>query len=102
MLPHDPTWAGRRATDALNRVRADGARHHKPCCICDGPIDYTLRAPHPQACSVQHLKARSLHPELTWEPGNWAPAHLRCNQQAGTGSPKPAPAPLDVGPTSGW
>lgn len=34
--------------------------------------------------SVQHVKPRSTHPHLTWDPTNWKPAHLRCNQGQGT------------------
>ena len=80
-----PPWGGRRAQDALARVRAEGRRHSSPCVICDGRIDYRLVYPHPMSCSVQHLKARALFPRLTWVASNWAPAHLRCNQEAGTG-----------------
>lgn len=87
-----PEWGGDRAQAALRRVRADGARHNKPCCLCDQPIDYTLRYPHPMSCTVQHVKARSLHPELTWDPTNWSPCHARCNSAAGNGQPKRAAA----------
>ena len=83
--PHDPTWAGRRATDALRRVRADGARHNKPCILCQGEIDYTLKYPHPMSCSVEHVKPRAFHPELTWDFANMAPCHLQCNKRAARG-----------------
>ena len=79
-----PEWAGRRAQDALAKVRAYGEANRLPCCICGQPIDYTLRHPHKQACSVQHVKPRSTHPHLTWEPSNWAPSHLDCNWAQGS------------------
>ena len=106
MSPHDPTWAGRRASDALRRVRADGARHHKPCCLCGGEIDYTLRYPHPMSCSVEHTKQRAFHPELTWDPSNWSPAHLQCNKRAVRGTDRSqtvkVSGQIDLGAVSDW
>ncbi len=81
-----PPWTGRRRADALTFTRRRGARLHLPCSICGQPIDYTLRYPDPRSCSVQHIKSRFLHPELTWDADNWAPAHLDCNQSAGDGT----------------
>jgi 5-methylcytosine-specific restriction endonuclease McrA len=80
---HIPPWSGRRAQDALRRVKAEGRRNNAPCCICDQGIDYSLAYPHPQSCSVQHMRSRKQFPELTWDPSNWAPAHLDCNKAAG-------------------
>ncbi len=100
-----PAWEGRRRADALRRVRADGARHRKPCVLCGKPIDYSLRYPHPQSCTVEHLKPRATHPELTWDPGNHAPAHLVCNQKKighTPAKPKSWTEFIDVGPTSPW
>lgn len=98
---HVPTWGGRRAQRALARVKAAARRANAPCCLCDREIDYTLEYPHPKSCSVQHVKARSLHPELTWDPANWLPCHLQCNKRAGTGQPAPIESESDW-PTSGW
>lgn len=84
--PTIPPWTGRRRADALTLTRRKGARHNTPCCLCGQPIDYQLRYPDPNSCSVQHLKSRILYPELTWDPTNWAPAHLVCNQAAGDGT----------------
>ena len=94
-------WGGRRARAALARVKARGARNQTPCCLCEAPIDYHLEYPDPWSCSVEHVKARVSHPELTWDPANHAPAHLQCNQRA----PKRQPVdstPPDLGVTSGW
>lgn len=88
-------WGGRRSQKALEQMKARGKRNSTPCVICLTPIDYGLEYPDPQSCSVQHLKSRHHHPELTWDPLNWAPAHLCCNQSAGTGDS------LDIGP-SAW
>lgn len=79
-----PEWAGRRAQEALDLVRRHGRANNLPCVICNHPIDYELRNPHKQACTVQHLKARASHPQLTWVPSNWAPAHADCNSSLGT------------------
>lgn len=80
-----PEWAGRRKTQALDRVRSEGSRRKAVCVICSLPIDYSLRYPHPQSCSVQHVKSRRDFPQLTWDPSNWAPAHLDCNLSQGAG-----------------
>jgi 5-methylcytosine-specific restriction endonuclease McrA len=79
-----PAWSGRRRAEALVRVKALGRRASAVCCICQQGIDYSLEYPHPQSCSVQHVKSRKAYPHLTWEPGNWEPAHLDCNKAAGT------------------
>lgn len=80
---HIPEWTGRRRAEALQRVKAEGRRTKAPCVICKQGIDYSLEYPHPQSCSVQHLKSRKLFRHLTWEPSNWGPAHLDCNKAAG-------------------
>ncbi|MEE6295184.1 hypothetical protein [Georgenia wangjunii] len=84
---HIPAWSGRRVTEALRRVKALGRRANAPCHICEQLIDYDLEHPHPESCTVQHLKARSTHPHLIWDPSNWAPAHASCNKSAGVGEP---------------
>jgi 5-methylcytosine-specific restriction endonuclease McrA len=91
-------WSGRRKVEATARVRAEGRRFGAPCVICGQEIDYSLdpRDQDPQSCSVQHVLSRSTHPHLTWDPSNWAPAHLLCNKAAGTARPD------DLGLTSGW
>lgn len=80
---HVPPWSGRRRDEALARVKAEGRRANSPCAICDLPIDYDLEYPHPASCSVQHVKAQSAFPHLRWDPSNWRPAHLDCNQSRG-------------------
>ena len=79
-----PDWSGPRAQKALAHVRAYGEANRLPCIVCDQPIDYELRHPHKQACTVQHVKPRSSHPHLTWEPSNWAPCHADCNSSQGS------------------
>ena len=76
-------WSGRAAVEALDWVRRVGRAHSLPCCLCGEPIDYDLRAPDGMSCSVEHVKPRKTHPELTWDRRNWAPAHLVCNQGGG-------------------
>lgn len=93
----DKAWGGRAASDALARVKAEGRRRDTPCCICGGRIDYDLRYPSPWSCSVQHVVSRKLRPDLTWDPGNWRPAHLDCNKRAGDGT---TTDPYDLGITS--
>ena len=80
---YNPPWSGRRAKNALVYVKAQGQKLDSACCICSQTIDYSLEYPHPQSCSVQHVKSRKLYPHLTWEKSNWAPSHLDCNKAAG-------------------
>lgn len=60
-------WSGRRAQRAL-----DWCKQHYgwTCWICGHLIDEG-------DYSVDHIIERSLRPDLTWEPSNWRPAHLR-------------------------
>jgi hypothetical protein len=99
---HIPAWSGRRKVVATARVNAEGrsATPPKPCVICEQSIDYDLPTSHPDSCSVQHLKARSTHPHLTWLPSNWAPAHLNCNKSAGA-SGRTSEGTMGV-PTQAW
>ena len=91
------SWGGRRATQALALIKAEGRRHGSPCVICSQAIDYTLTHPHPDSCSVQHVRSRKARPDLIWDRDNWAPAHLVCNQSAGDGL---RGDPYDLGLTS--
>lgn len=84
---HIPEWSGRRRAEALARVKAEGERAGTPCCICNQGIEYSLEYPHPQSCSVQHVKSRKLFPHLTWDRSNHEPAHLSCNKSAGVEGP---------------
>jgi 5-methylcytosine-specific restriction endonuclease McrA len=77
-----PPWSGRRRAEALATVKARGRAANTPCCICRQPIDYTLERTE-DSCSVQHIRSRKHYPHLTWDPSNWAPAHLGCNKSAG-------------------
>lgn len=74
-------WSGSGATKALEQIKKAGYKANAPCIICEQPIDYRLPSTDPDGCSVEHIKPRSTHPHLIWEPTNWAPAHLRCNQE---------------------
>ena len=76
-------WSGRRAQAALHKIRQQGYADSTPCHICKQPIDYRLPASHPDGCTVQHIKPRSIFPHLTWDETNWAPAHRLCNQAEG-------------------
>ncbi len=91
-----PRWGGRRASEALARVKTVGRARGLPCWICGGEIDYDLAWPDLMSCTVQHKVARAVRPHLTWSPSNWAPAHLTCNSAAGDGSSDP----YDLGATS--
>lgn len=75
---HGRRW---RKLKAEVRLRARGG---EPCCRCSQRIDLTLPYPDPSSFSVDHYPfPLSTHPWLAEEPTNLAPAHLRCNQEAG-------------------
>ena len=95
-------WAGPAAQQALAQVKRQGARLNTPCCICRRPIDYTLPSRNPRGCTVQHIRSRLHHPELTWVSTNWAPAHATCNYQWGERDLPDPGAKLAVNATSGW
>lgn len=96
-MPAIPPWSGRRAREALARVKAKGRREAAPCWRCHESISYDLTYPHPGSCSVGHAKSRHDYPELTWDPRNWKPEHLRCNQKANGSASAP-----DLGLVSDW
>lgn len=99
-----PKWGGRPAQRARTYVLN---RDHGICHICR----------HPGANSLDHLVSKLLHPELTWDPTNWAAAHMQRAGQpggcqhpgctcignrlraAGTGT---HPTPDDPKPTREW
>lgn len=82
-MPMQKRWHGANAQKALEQIKKAGYKADAPCYICQQPIDYRLPSTDPDGCSLEHIKPRSTHPHLTWEPTNWAPAHLRCNQSQG-------------------
>jgi hypothetical protein len=55
-------WGGRAAARATRWVLI---RDAGICWICH----------HPGADTLDHIKPRSTHPELTWDPNNWRAAH---------------------------
>lgn len=55
-----------------------------PCFDCGKEIDYSLKHPHPEAWSLEHIKTVKEAPELILDVSNWAAAHLDCNQRRGT------------------
>ena len=62
------TWSGRAAQQARTYVLK---RDAGICWICG----------HPGADTLDHIKPRSTHPELTWEPTNWKAAHGQAQPQ---------------------
>lgn len=79
------TWGGRRAQQAAEQVKA----LRRPCCICGQRIDYSLPPDDAMAFTLEHLKPRSTHPELMYDPSNWAAAHATCNKARGNRALQP-------------
>lgn len=53
--------------------------HGDDCYLCNGPINYSLRFPHPKSPSVDHIKPISAGGSHTVE--NCAMTHLKCNNR---------------------
>jgi len=79
--PSGPRW---------RKLKAEVKARRGPCCRCGQRIDHRLEWPDPDSFSVDHYPHPvSTHPHLAEDPGNLAPAHLRCNQSAGNKRPTP-------------
>jgi hypothetical protein len=58
------------------------AKHHRNrdgttgehCWLCNGPIDYRLKSPHPRSCSLDHAVPIADNPRLMLHPGNFRSA----------------------------
>lgn len=57
------------------KLRETAERLELPCHLCDGTIDYRLRAPHPRSFAAHHLTRDKRN-------GPLAPTHKRCNEIA--------------------
>jgi hypothetical protein len=80
------------------RFRATCAREKRPCHLCNGDIDYSLRYPHPLSFSMDHLIPVKERPELLMDRNNVAASHLDENIGRGTDEPS-----LDTGlPSETW
>lgn len=61
----------------------------QPCWLCDQPIDYTLRYPHPESFSADHVVPVEARPDLALVYSNLRQAHLSCNKERGARLPAP-------------
>lgn len=83
--PRVANGAARRKLAA--RVRAEG----RPCCICGGPIDYSLPAGHPLSFELDEDLPTSRWSEFGYpsatacalDPANVHAAHRICNERKG-------------------
>lgn len=76
-------------------LRRESEASDAPCGICSEPIDYTLRYPHPESFSRDHILPWKHYPELRYELSNQQASHLLCNQNR-----QDNPLELAVGITS--
>ena len=67
-----------RSTTVRDRDRAAIRRTKPPCGICEQPIDYTLRSPHPDSFEVDHVIP--LNKGGTDTLDNKQASHRRCNR----------------------
>ena len=66
-------------TTVRDRHRAIIRRGRPPCHLCDKPIDYALRYPHPHSFEVDHIVP--LDRGGADDLDNKAAAHLECNRR---------------------
>ena len=85
-----PPWAGARMQKVVAEQKRQHAHRGSPCCLCQQPIDYSAGPDDPMRFSVEHIIARSIRPDLTWDTSNMGPAHMRCNKKRGTRVQPPA------------
>ncbi|MGZ6772827.1 MAG: HNH endonuclease [Mycobacteriaceae bacterium] len=74
-----------RSTTTRDRDRAAIRRTKPPCGICEQPIDYTLRSPHPMSFEVDHIvplhSARSPEERAALDTiANKQSSHRACNR----------------------
>lgn len=83
---------------AIKSHRKHCEEHQLPCWLCYAPIDYTLKFPHPESFSTDHVQTVDEHPELAADILNMRPSHLVCNQMRGNDPPH-----IDIGePSEDW
>jgi hypothetical protein len=91
----------RQSTEYRNaraEFRAECEHHLKVCFLCQKPIDYRLKYPHPDSWSLEHVKTVQEAPELFMDRNNWESSHLDCNRRRGTDEPH-----MDLGqPSELW
>lgn len=79
-----------RSSHQMKGLKAKQRAKRLPCWLCGQSIDYSLPSSDPESFSYDHIKPWSTHPELRFDPGNGASAHLRCNKARGNGDPSPS------------
>lgn len=74
--------SGRAWVELTTPYRLACAIAQKPCALCGARIDYSLHRNHRLAFTVDHITPLwQGGPPL--DPGNWQPAHRRCNSSRG-------------------
>ncbi len=60
--------------------RVEWRTKKRACHLCGQAIDYDLPKDDPEHFQLDHIKSRKTHPELEFDPLNWAPSHASCNK----------------------
>lgn len=98
--------AGYRKNRAAFKAKHKALR--SDCHICRGelgPIDYNAQPQTPKAFELDHIKPFKTHPQLFYDPGNWAPSHASCNrsrQAKELHSTQPAAQPVSKWVPAQW
>lgn len=53
------------------------------CWLCNQPIQYSLKFPHPGSYSTDHSIPAEERPDLFFDTNLWRPAHFSCNSARG-------------------
>lgn len=87
--------------NAIKAHRAECQDKQLGCWLCppgQNAIDYTLKWPHPESFSTDHVLTVDEHPEAACDLLNMRPSHLICNQMRGSEPPH-----IDIGePSEDW
>ncbi|SKW03344.1 hypothetical protein [Mycobacteroides abscessus] len=78
---------GRHYQELKATFRKECEERGDVCWLDQRPIDYSLKAPHPDSFSVDHAVPVSEAPELALDPRNFRPSHLNCNIRRGDAEP---------------
>jgi 5-methylcytosine-specific restriction endonuclease McrA len=80
---------------ARDQYRQRAKTHHNKdhtigahCWICNEPINYQLKHPHPRSWSLDHAIPIKDNPKLFLNTSNFRSAHLDCNEHRGTDAPR--------------
>ena len=78
------SWCTQVEYDGFKEKLVAQAKGKPVCAYCKGPIDLRISATSSQGFTIDHMKPRSMYPELSKNFSNMLAAHKSCNSSKGT------------------